>query len=76
MPFIFINADKQREKYLDSLEEVDCGYNKVDDVDLTSLNIVTFNAIKTSYSNIYEGNKMLTDPEKEISRNRLTNPRK
>ena len=76
LPFIFINADKQRETYLDSLEEIEGRYYDVNENDLTSLNIVMYNAIATSYSNIYEGSKMLNNPEKEISRNRLTKSRK
>lgn len=76
LPFIFINADKQRNQYLDSLEEIDDSYDKLDSLDMTSLKIVMINAIKTSYSHIYEGNKMLTNPEKEISRSRLSNARK
>lgn len=75
LPFVFINADKQREAYLDSLDEVEGQHFNVNEGDLTSLNIVMHNAIATSYSNIYEGSKMLTDPEKEISRSRLVNKR-
>lgn len=75
LPFVFINADKQREQYLDSLEEVEGSCYEVQERDLTSLNIVMYNAIATSYSNIYEGSKMLTQPDKEINRSRLVNKR-
>lgn len=75
LPFVFINADKQREAYLDSLEEIEGNHFDVVDNDLTALNIVMYNAIATSYSNIYEGSKMLTEPDKEINRSRLVNKR-
>lgn len=78
LPFIFINADNSRNEYIDALSEInfeDIKYHNYD-TDLTDINLIMYKALKTSYSNIYDGRKMMTDPEKEISRSRLTNPRK
>lgn len=78
LPFVFINADKQRDDYIKALEQIDRGkiMSRDPDVDTTYFNIVMSKAIKTSYSNIYDSGKMLTNPEKEIARSRLAHGRK
>ena len=78
LPFIFINADHQRDAYIAALKQIDFDGIKYKrpNIDMTGINLVMYKAIQTSYSNIYEGSKMLTNPEKEISRNRLVKGRK
>ena len=78
LPFVFIDANNQRSNYIEALKEIDFSEldNYCKDVDCTNFDIVMYNSIATSYSNIYQGSKMLNNPEKEISRNRLAKSRK
>ncbi len=78
LPIVFINAEKQRNVYLDALSEINVLELRVDDpgVDLTGLDLLMCKTLKTSYSNIYSGDKMLTNPEKEIEQHRLKSIRK
>ena len=78
LPFVFIDANNQRSNYIEALKEIDFSEldNYCKDVDCTGFDIVMYNSIATSYSNIYQGSKMLNNPEKEISRNRLAKSRK